>query len=250
MTQISAIEIKDLNVILDNQIILNNINLIINEKDFIGIIGPNGGGKTTLLKTIIGLIFPTSGNILIYGKENIINRKLLGYVPQHISFDKNFPIDVFNVVAMGLVGKTKGKNKEEIFNLVKNAISQVDLSGYEKKMFGQLSGGERQRVLIARALISSPLILLLDEPTANIDVKTSKGFYEFLVELNKKMTIVLISHDMGVISNYVKKIACLNKTLFYHHSKEITGEMLSEAYQCPVDLIAHGIPHRVFEEHI
>ncbi|MBI1932656.1 MAG: ABC transporter ATP-binding protein [Ignavibacteriales bacterium] len=221
--------------------IITDINLNIEEKEFLGIIGPNGGGKTTLLKVILGLIKPNKGKILINGKENNSEHKI-GYVPQYSNFDKTYPISVKDVVSMGIKKKTD-------FHFVESALTQVNLLHKISSQIGHLSGGEQQRVLIARALATNPNILLLDEPTASIDTQTGNNIYELLTELNKEKTIILVSHDIGAISRSVKKIACLNKKLVYHNSKEVTKEMLEETYQCPVDLIAHGLPHRVLDHH-
>ncbi len=221
--------------------IIVDVNLQVEEKEFLGIIGPNGGGKTTLLKVILGLINPTKGKVLVDGKVNNSDYKI-GYVPQYSNFDKTYPISVKDVVSMGI------KKKEDIHQL-ESALTKVNLLHKINVQIGHLSGGEQQRVLIARALATNPEILLLDEPTASIDTQTGNNIYELLTELNKEKTIILVSHDIGAISRAVKKIACMNKKLVFHNSKEVTKEMLEETYQCPVDLIAHGVPHRVFDHH-
>lgn len=240
----TAIEINNVTVKIDNQIVLSDINLKIEQNEFLGIIGPNGGGKTTLLKTILGLIKPISGTIKIF-EDNLQNqRQTIGYVPQYNSFEPNFPITVWDVVKIGGIFE-KNPDKEKI----ENALLKVDIINLKDKLIGNLSGGQKQRVLIARALVSQPKIILLDEPTASIDSKTGKSVYELLDKLNQEATIILVSHDIGAVSSYVKKIACLNKTLYYHDDKEITKEILERTYECPVDLIAHGVPHRVFHNH-
>jgi zinc transport system ATP-binding protein len=141
----------------------------------------------------------------------------------------------------------KAKNKDQ--QIVEECLAKVDMLQYKNELIGNLSGGQKQRVLIARALSVQPKILILDEPTASIDSKAGRNFYELLHKLNKEITIIMVSHDIGVISQYVKKIACLNKKLVFHSSKEISREMLEATYQCPVDLIAHGLPHRILDEH-
>lgn len=221
--------------------VIKDINLKIAEKEFLGIIGPNGGGKTTLLKVILGLIKPNKGKLIIDGTENNSNSKI-GYVPQYSNFDKTYPISVKDVVSMGI-------KVNNIQSVIESALSKVNLLNKMNVQIGHLSGGEQQRVLIARALATNPKILLLDEPTASIDTQTGNNIYELLTELNKEKTIILVSHDIGAISRAVKKIACMNKKLVYHDSKEVTKEMLEETYQCPVDLIAHGVPHRVLDHH-
>ncbi len=242
---INAISVNNVSVNINNVEILKNINIDIEEKEFIGIIGPNGGGKTTLLKVILGLITPDKGEVLINGKPINQARNILGYVPQFNSFEKDYPISVYDVVKLG----TLKTDKKHINNKIDEALNLVEMYDYKNRLINELSGGQKQRVLIARALVSSPKILLLDEPTASVDTKSGKNFYELLKELNNEITIVLVSHDIGVLSQYVKKIACLNKTLVYHNSKEISAEMLEETYHCPVDLIAHGVPHRVLGEY-
>lgn len=245
------IQIENLTVDYNGTTALEDVNLTVPEGEFLGIIGPNGGGKTTLLKSLLGLVTPTKGSVSVYGKNPAKNRKMLGYVPQYSEFDKDYPITVTEVISMGRMGKKGlfgkfGKNNKQVIN---EALKKVNLQGYEEKLVGGLSGGEKQRVLIARALATNPKILLLDEPTASIDAATGSAFYKLCTELNKEITIILVSHDIGAISRNVKKIACLNRKLVFHDTKEITPGMLEDTYHCPVDLIAHGLPHRVLDEH-
>jgi zinc transport system ATP-binding protein len=240
----AAVQINNLNVSYNNLKVLEDINLTVAENDFIGIIGPNGGGKTTLLKALTGIIEPDNGSINVFGKSISEENGLVGYVPQFSSFENTFPISVYNVVRMGMIHKRQYETSK-----IDEILKSVELFDIKNKLIGELSGGQKQRVLIARALVSKPKVLLLDEPTSSIDPKTGKSVYGLLNKLNETTTIILVSHDIGAISSYVKKIACLNKTLVFHDSKEITNEMLEETYQCPVDLIAHGLPHRILNEH-
>lgn len=231
--------------------VLENINLQVEDRDFLGLIGPNGGGKTTLLKVLLGLIKPHRGNVEILGRTVEQGRRYVGYVPQWLEFDRAFPVRVLDVVRMGRLGRGKlfrrYHRQDEI--IVRQCLEQVGMADLGDRPLGKLSGGQRQRVYIARALASQPQILLLDEPTANVDSKVQKSIYELLGELNKTMTIVMISHDLGAISRYVKTVGCLNRSLHYHQDRVITSQMIEATYQCPVDLIAHGVPHRVFPDH-
>lgn len=246
------ISIKNVSVLYSENVVLDNVSLAIDRNDFLGIIGPNGAGKTTLLKVILGLIKPNSGSIEILGHPPSHSRKYIGYIPQHNQFDVNFPINVKDVVLMGRFSKRGIANRynHEDMKSVEEALDKVGMLSSQYRQIGKLSGGEQQRVFIARALVSEPQILLLDEPTASVDVTSQTDFYELLQDLKKQMTIILVSHDIGVISIYVDKIACLNIQLYYHGSKEISPEILEATYKCPVQLIAHGmIPHRVLKEH-
>lgn len=231
--------------------VLEEINLSIKEDDFLGIIGPNGGGKTTLLKVILGLVQPSHGKIRVLGHTPEEGREFVGYVPQRTVFDQDFPICVWDVVLMGRARKAgwfRWYSKQDK-DAASHALKTVGMLDCRRKQIGELSGGQQQRVLIARALTSDPTILLLDEPTASIDEPMQMELYELLGELKRKMTIVLVSHDIGAVSAHVDKIACVNRRLFYHNSKEITREDLEAVYQCPVEMIAHGVPHRVLKEH-
>ncbi len=231
--------------------VLEDISLTVNALDFVGIIGPNGGGKTTLLKVLLGLVEPQRGQVKILDRSIRQGRKHIGYVPQLLELDREFPIRVKDVVRMGRLGKRKlfHRYNAKDHDVVSHSLDQVDMTHKQNWPIGELSGGERQRVYIARALASEPKILLLDEPTANVDSHIQNSIYELLKDLNQFITIVMISHDLGAVSAYVKTVGCLNRRLHYHHDRLITAEMIEQTYQCPVDLIAHGVPHRVFPDH-
>ncbi len=245
-----VIEISNLSVSFNGTPVLDKIDLTVYERDFIGIIGPNGGGKSTLLRTILGLIEPDQGKISIMGLPHKQARHLISYVPQYAVFDRDFPISVWEVVLMGRIGqKSSRRFSREDKELALRALQRVEMDALKERQIGQLSGGERQRVLVARALAAKPQILLLDEPTASVDSRFEAGFYDILQELNQEITIMLVSHDISALSAYVKTIACLNQQLFYQHAKELNEEMIEHAYNCPVHLIAHGVPHRVLAPH-
>ncbi len=245
------VKLEDVWVHYDSVPALEGINLSINQDDFLGIIGPNGGGKTTLLKIILGLVKPSQGRVRILGGTPERGRKLVGYVPQYSLFDRDFPISVWDVVLMGRLGQAglfKRYSKEDRKAAV-DALQRVEMLEFKDRQIGKLSGGQQQRVLFARALVTKPKLLLLDEPMSSVDTPMQTGLYELLERLKHEMAIVLVSHDISAVSIYVDKIACLNRQLFYHSSKEISAEELEATYQCPVELIAHGVPHRVLKEH-
>jgi zinc transport system ATP-binding protein len=245
------IRLEDVWIYCDSIPILEAVSLSIKRDDFMGIIGPNGGGKTTLLKAILGLVKPNRGRVFVLGNSPERMRKFIGYVPQYSLFDHDFPISVYEVVLMGRSGQSKmfKQYTKEDENLAMGVLKEVGMLDFKDRQIGKLSGGEQQRVFVARALVTEPKILLLDEPTASVDTQMRAGFYDLLKRLKQKMAIVLVSHDIGAVSTHVDKIACLNRKLFYHGSREISPEVLEAVYQCPVDLIAHGVPHRVLRKH-
>jgi len=246
-----AISIHNLWAGYDNEIVLRDIDFTVYEGDFIGLVGPNGGGKTTLFRVLLGLLPPMRGVVEIFGEPIRKGRQYVGYVPQSVEFDREFPIDVWNVAQMGRLGHRGLFHRftDEDRKVVAEALRKVDMFDLRDRPIGELSGGQRQRVYIARALATEPKILLLDEPMANVDPQMSSTIYELLKELNDQITIVMVSHDMTAISSHVKSVGCINRQLFYHGGKEISPEMMEASYGCPVDLIAHGIPHRVFPDH-
>ena len=244
-------KLEDVWLYFDNMPVLEGINLSIKDLDFLGIIGPNGGGKTCLLKVILGLLKPSRGKISVFGHTPDKGRKLLGYVPQYSLFDHEFPIKVLDVVLMGRVGQMKRFRRcsEEDKKRAYAALETVEMLDFCDSQIGKLSGGQQQRIFIARALVTEPKMLLLDEPMASVDSAMQAELYELFEKLRQQMAIVLVSHDISAVSIYVDKIACLNRRLFYHNSKELTAEDLEVTYHCPVDIIAHGVPHRVLKEH-
>jgi zinc transport system ATP-binding protein len=245
------VRLENLWIYYDSIAVLEAVSLSIERNDFIGIIGPNGGGKTTLLKAILGLLKPHRGRVIVLGNPPERMRRFIGYLPQYSLFDHDFPISVYEVVLMGRSGQRRMFNQytKEDKELAIEALREVGMLDFKDRQIGKLSGGEQQRVFVARALVTEPKILLLDEPTASVDTQMRMGFYELLERLKQRMAIVLVSHDIGAVSTHVDKIACLNHRLFYHGSKEISPEVLESVYQCPVDLIAHGVPHRVLRKH-
>ena len=236
----------------NDTLVLEDVNLTVKTGDYLAIIGPNGGGKSTLFKVILGLLPINSGKVFLFGKEGFENRKKIGYVPQYLDFDKNYPASVKNIVLMGRLNENRNffrrfnDHDNEIVDAVLEEVNCLDLSD---KQLAELSGGQRQRVLIARALAGEPELLLLDEPTANMDMESESNFYDLLLRLNDKMAIVMISHDTGLLSQQVKKIACLNKKLHYHPSGRLDQKILSETYGQPMDLICHDVPRRLLDSH-
>ena len=248
----TAIHIDNLSLYYGETAALTNVSLDINQGEFLGIIGPNGGGKSTLLKAILGLIPITTGSIQIYDQDPGKNRTAVGYVPQFATMDRRFPIAAFEVVLTGRLKpglspfmKYSKTDKEMAYE----QLRRVGIESLAKRQISELSGGEFQRLLIARALTVSPKLLLLDEPTASVDVSSREQIYHLLEELNKEMTIVLVTHDLLAISSKVRKLACLNGSLVYHGEPELNEHIVNELYGCPVDLIAHGVPHRVLKAH-
>ncbi len=251
MTGANPVSIEDLQVRLDGRTVLEEVFLEVEVGDFLGLIGPNGGGKTTLLQAILGLIKPSRGRVLVFGMNPEAARTRVGYLPQKSLFDQKFPVSSVEVVMMGRYGRKGlfGRYCAEDKDAALAALAAVGMEEHADREIGALSGGQQQRIFVARALVSEPDLLLLDEPATGIDSSRQREFYELLRDLNEKMTIIMVSHDISAVSTYVKKIACVNRKLYYHGSKELFAEEIEEAYQCPVEMIAHGIPHRVLREH-
>lgn len=241
------LELKDITAGYDHQPVLKHVNFEICEGDFIGIIGPNGGGKTTLLKVILGLLKPFSGEIIYHTPK----QNLFGYLPQNNRFDQRFPIDVTEVVLSGLMsekGLYRSYTRAEKYKAWE-LLNKYGMGAYKKAPIGDLSGGQMQRVFLCRAIISSPRILMLDEPTTYVDSSFEREFYAILKDLSQSLSIVMVSHDLGTICSYVKTIACVNRELHYHNSNLISEEQL-QSYNCPLELVTHGkIPHRVLIDH-
>ncbi|MGB9980560.1 metal ABC transporter ATP-binding protein [Methanobacterium sp.] len=244
-----VVEISNVSKKFNRLSVLHNINLSINEKDLMAIIGPNGGGKSTLLKIIMGILTPDTGEVKVFGRNPKKSRNLMGYLPQHVAFDPDFPINVFDTVLSGRYhGLFKGYTKSDD-EAVEKALKDVEIYKLRDRQISEISGGQMQRVFIARSIVREPKLLLMDEPMASIDPEMQNSFYELLSRLKEKMTIILISHDVGAVSAHVDKIACLNQELFYHGPVEGSAEGLEEVYKCPLELISHGIPHRVLRKH-
>jgi len=213
-----AVEINALSFAYEREAVLEDISLTVEERDFLAIIGPNGGGKSTLLKLMLGLLKPRSGSIQVYGNPPSKSLSLIGYVPQNTNVNTDFPIKVIEVVLMGHVGGKRplwGYGKDETACAM-GALREVGMEGFADRKIGDLSGGQRQRVMIARALCAHPKILLLDEPTASIDIRGQKEIYQLLKKLNSSMTIIVVSHDISVILEYASKAAHVNRSLTYH----------------------------------
>ncbi|MDA3822905.1 MAG: ATP-binding cassette domain-containing protein [Bacteroidales bacterium] len=226
--------------------VLHDVSFYIEPNDFTGIIGPNGGGKTTLLLLILGLLKPDSGTI-----NRNIGKHDIGYLPQVNQLDHQFPIKVSNVILSGLSTglNFKRKRNSDSMKKVEEILESIGISDLKNRPIGELSGGELQRTMLARAIISSPKLLILDEPNTYVDNRFEHELYRILSDLNKKMAILLVSHDVGTITPYIKSIACVNGNLHFHPSNEISTEQL-KVYNCPIELVTHGpVPHRVMENH-
>lgn len=246
------IEIKNLSAGYDGRTVLRDVNLTVYQRDFLGIIGPNGGGKTTLIKCILGLLKPTAGEVIFHSSRAAHSQFTMGYLPQYNTIDRKFPITVEEVILSGLSSKKSltSRFSAELREKAHEVIARMGLDGLEDRAIGALSGGQLQRALLGRAIISDPEVVILDEPSTYIDKRFEARLYELLAEINKDCAIILVSHDIGTVLQQVKSIACVNETLDYHPDAGVTGEWLERNFQCPIELLGHGaLPHRILGEH-
>ncbi len=237
----NVIEIDDVSFAYAGVPVLEHISLEIPEQQFLGIVGPNAGGKSTLLKIILGLLKPQRGSIKVLGKSPKKARPDLGYVPQYPAFARDFPVTVEQVVLMGRLGQGRiiGGYSRKDKAVCQRVMQETEVINLSQRRIDRLSGGQLQRVLVARALACEPRILLLDEPTANIDMRVENELFDLLKILNKRMTILVVSHDIAFISGYVQRVACLNRTLICHHTENIDGQVIQDLYDGDVRMVAH-----------
>jgi len=256
-----AIKIENVYHSFENAPILEDVSLTVERGDFLAMLGPNGGGKSTLLKLMLGILKPDSGTIQVLGHPPGHAGGRIGYLPQHTHVSTSFPITVLEAVHMGTVqpglkgiaGLARTPNET---TKARKALERVNMLEYQKRGLADLSGGQKQRVFIARALVSDPELLLLDEPTASVDQANRTSLFSLLTELNKEMTVVMVSHDISSLSSGVKSVACVNRSLHFHDAPELTNEMFNLSYGndnencCPIELVTHGkVPHRVLGLH-
>jgi zinc transport system ATP-binding protein len=221
--------------------VLRDASLEVYPRDFVGLVGANGSGKTTFLQILLGLLTPEAGTVRVLGTTPQQARKQMGYVPQWLRFDPDFPVTVMEVVMMGLLSRSTGLGgfRHQDRRRALEALEETEIADLAQRQIGKLSGGQRQRVLIARALVNEPKLLLLDEPTANVDSRMEAGIYELLHGLRNKTTIVLVSHDVGFITSHANRVACLNRNIVCHPTAELSGEMITKLYSGPIEMIKH-----------
>ena len=244
------VKLENISCGYESEKVIEGVNLEINKEDFIGMIGPNGGGKSTLIKLIMGMIEPWTGRVQ-YGKTESGKDIKIGYLPQFHRFDHKFPISIEEVILSGLIKKSSLFTRfcKQDYERAEAVSSLLGLKEISAKSIGELSGGQMQRAFLGRAIISNPDLLILDEPVTHVDSKFELELYELLEDLNKRTAILLVSHDVGQITSTVKTIACVNGHLHYHPTNKITDKILA-TYNCPVELITHGmVPHRVLKNH-
>lgn len=236
-----AVEFQGVSFAYDGTLALEDVTFAIDRGDFLSIVGPNGGGKSTILKLILGLIRPKSGKVTVFGDSPERARTRIGYMPQNTTLDPLFPVSVKDVVLMGRLGAgfMDGFYSHADRIRAEKALDMVEMKGFMKRPFSALSGGQSQRVLLARALATEPELLILDEPTSNIDTAIESELYDLLRRLNESMTIVLVTHDLGFVSKHVRNVACVNRRLVSHPTCEISGEVISAIYGSDMQMIRH-----------
>ena len=246
----NLVTLRDVGVTYDGVEALEHVNLEIGEKDFLGVIGPNGGGKTTLVKAILGTV-PHTGEVKLAPELFRGSERLIGYMPQISNFDRAFPISILEVVMSGLQGRRGFRSRYTKADRSKalQLLEEAGIAEAARHPVGEVSGGQLQRALLCRAIIAEPRLLILDEPTNFVDNKFEKALYDSLRELSKRMAIVMVSHDIGTITSVVKEIVCVNRHVHRHHSNILTEEQLRN-YDCPIQIVSHGmVPHTVLEHH-
>lgn len=241
MSDAPFLEISGLSFSYGGNPVLEGVNISLAGLEFAAVVGPNGGGKTTLLKLILGLLTPSSGRVLVLGQPPARSRAGIGYMPQHTQVDFTFPVTVMDVVLMGRLacaGRLWGYGRADRLAAQK-CLEQVGLGGLAGRPFHDLSGGQRQRVLIARALAGEPKLLLLDEPTANVDVRGEREVFELLKELNQRIAVVVVSHDLGFVSPYVRSVICVNRRVVSHPTSQVTGQVIADIYGGEMRMVRH-----------
>lgn len=241
-----VIEMRGLDFSFDGRNnVLENVDLAVEELDFASVIGPNGGGKTTLLKLVLGLLQPTAGTVRVLGSSPRRARPKIGYMPQFTTLDPSFPVQVVEVVLMGRLGPALriGPYSRTDRDAAESVLERVGLAGFGRRPFGELSGGQRQRVLLARALASDPEILLLDEPASGLDQKVEQDFFELLRELNQSKTLLLVSHDLGFVQSFVRSVICVHQTVDVHPTASLDGTTITQLYGGEVRAVRHDHRH-------
>lgn len=240
MTTMNDVVFKDVSFAYNREPVLEKVNLKIKRGDFVTIVGPNGGGKTTLARLLLGLLKADSGKVTVLGESPEKSRLKVGYTPQDTQLDPKFPVTVLDVVQMGRLGRSfSGRISRKDRETARAALAEVRLVNMEKKRFSQLSGGQRQRVLIARALSCDPELLLLDEPTAHVDPEVEAAVFRVLQQLNQRMTVMLISHNSGFVSKLVDSVICVNRKVATHPTSELNGNVIKDMYGHDLRLICH-----------
>ncbi len=236
-----VIELIEVSFSYDGVPVLEKVNLEVGKQDFVSIVGPNGGGKTTLLRLLLGLLRPSAGTVRILGKSPATTRHRIGYMPQHAHVDPQFPVNVMDVVLMGRLGHTGafGPYRRADREAALAALEEMGMTAFRRRAFSALSGGQRQRVLIARALACEPELLLLDEPTASLDQAIETELYEHLYRLSDRLTVVVVCHDVGFVSKFVNRVVCVKRHVVVHPTSEVTGEVISEIYGAPMKIVRH-----------
>jgi zinc transport system ATP-binding protein len=240
-----VVQFRDVTFSYGGEPVLEHVNLCLHDRQAICIIGPNGGGKTTLVKLILGLLTPQQGEILVFGQSPRRSRLKIGYMPQHMQHDPQFPVTVMDIVLMGRLGQSSGINgllgwaRREDRLAARDALDQVGMSDVERQPYSALSGGQRQRVLIARALCCKPDLLLMDEPTSNVDSMVEAKLLDLLRELNRRMTILMVSHDLGFVSGLVENVICVNRRVAIHPTRDMTGAAIHDIYGGEVRVVHH-----------
>lgn len=241
MSENAVLEMTDVAFGYDGPVVLEDVNFVLRERDFVSVVGPNGGGKTTLLRLILGLVHPSSGTIRAFGKPPEEVRHRIGYMPQDAQLDPKFPVTVMDVVLMGQLtaGSRLGFYSKAQKEAALEALRDVDLLDLRKKSLSRLSGGQKRRVLIARALAGNPDLLLLDEPTANLDHLIEQELHSVLRRLNERLTVVMVSHDLAFVSKHVDNVICVNRTVAVHATAEIDGELFNKMFGGDIRMVMH-----------
>ena len=245
MSAAPVIELSGVSFAYGTVPVLQDVDLAVAPGEFLGIVGPNAGGKSTLLKLILGLLAPAAGRIRVLGRRPQAASPAIGYVPQYPAFARDFPVTVEQVVLTGRLarGRLLGGYRREDREMARWVMTQTEIADLAPRRIATLSGGQLQRVLVARALACEPQILILDEPTANIDMRVESDIFDLLRVLNQRMTILVVSHDVAFISAYVRRVACVNRTLLCHATESIDGQIIQDLYGGEVRHVAHVHAH-------